>query len=465
MPGDASLDIRIETPGAEDASHEVQALRGEIAKLRRELEELRGAHQKGTGHARQHAEQHKALHKIMHDLNHVVPGLGLALKAAFSPQTLGLAVAVEAVHQLAQAFGKMMEKIKEMKAEQAGIQVKILTDQADALLKSKEYAYEYAKAMKDVKLVADQIKQTEADTLEILKHQAAARGHVLGGTPGTDAALAGQASGQEIEVKRKAWWTSVMQLGAARTTMDEAQAARAGQGQGTPTAAAAARASVEMARLEKELKEAQAKVKKDVPNASVSAYAGGPGAAAFGGFFAAFAPSDPNVRKRDEAAEELNKAKRAIAEHNLAVKKLEDAYAKAEAEYKALAASVEQRRHDLDQASKTRTIDQGGEAAVRAGKARTFIPESRAGITFLNAIQGEVAAGLHQHMSGEQEKAVNSVLTALRAIGKSNKQINNILAMMMGDSLTQEQKMNELFGLFKQLKGQTSGRNLNVGGQ
>src|ERR1039458_1054576 len=72
------------------------------------LDKTTGATQEATKAAEKHGAGLHALHRLFHSLNEVVPGLGVALQAAFSPIGAAISLAVMGV----QLFREHTKKLR-----------------------------------------------------------------------------------------------------------------------------------------------------------------------------------------------------------------------------------------------------------------------------------------------------------------------------------------------------------------
>lgn len=96
------------------------------------LDKTTGATQEATKATEKHGAGLHALHRLFHSLNEVVPGLGVALQAAFSPIGAAISLAVMAVQLFREHTKKLNEEFKRMEEDAA----RPLTHRLDAMRES-----------------------------------------------------------------------------------------------------------------------------------------------------------------------------------------------------------------------------------------------------------------------------------------------------------------------------------------
>lgn len=119
----------------------------------------------------------REFHTLIHEADRIVPGLGVALRAAFHPQNIGIAALVVAVefivhklHESAEAAQKAREAMAATFGEQALADLKRHQEALDASSKSLEDYAEKATAAKDA---IDALKEAEQTRDAVAKERAA----------------------------------------------------------------------------------------------------------------------------------------------------------------------------------------------------------------------------------------------------------------------------------------------------
>jgi hypothetical protein len=159
---DESLDILIRTQADTSGAQQATAA----------LNQATGAQEKGGEAAEKHKKHVEGLHKMFHALNEVVPGLGTAMQAAFSPIGGAMAIGTMALQLFHEKMKEFNEECKRLEEEAA----KPLTHRLEAM---REGTVENAKAQGELTRAlteAARAEQTVADkagtVLAAMKSQA-----------------------------------------------------------------------------------------------------------------------------------------------------------------------------------------------------------------------------------------------------------------------------------------------------
>ena len=97
---------------------------------------LEQSHKKSGQAAQEHGGHLHALHRIFHALNEVVPGLGLAMQAAFSPIGAVISLAVMALRLFHEKMKEVNEEMRKMEEENAKPLTHTLNAQREAVIES-----------------------------------------------------------------------------------------------------------------------------------------------------------------------------------------------------------------------------------------------------------------------------------------------------------------------------------------
>lgn len=116
MAVDRTYRIRIETVANNAGCKEAEE---GLNKTSQAAEKSGQAHDKAAEHVDKHLLSHRQLHKICHALNELVPGLGFAMQAAFSPVGATVAVSVMAMKLFHEKMKEIDEEMKKASEEAA----------------------------------------------------------------------------------------------------------------------------------------------------------------------------------------------------------------------------------------------------------------------------------------------------------------------------------------------------------
>lgn len=101
--------------------------------------------------------------KIMHEMAAVSPGLGLALKAAFHPQNIGMVALLMVIQGIMQAVEEHKKKVEELAKAQTELTVAVWDAQRDAIGSARDEADNFAAALKKVHQNTNELKDSEAE--------------------------------------------------------------------------------------------------------------------------------------------------------------------------------------------------------------------------------------------------------------------------------------------------------------
>lgn len=470
---DETLDylIRLQSEGGDQVKGEIEGVKDSASKAGPELEEAGEGAKKFNTHGRE-------MHKLMHELNHIAPGLGNVLKVIFRPELMGIVAAITAVKVLVELIGEFKRKLNEVAEAQAAMEVAHWEAQIQKLQDAKTAASDYNEVLKSIWTSVDALKQKEDEELKVLQAIEAARRKILEaqeaaekaaakGDPVAEAGVAARYSRKKSDEELAAEQDAIdlkQTQELARAEAEKKAAAKLKQAQAANVAGLPVDAYTDAkGRLEKDGKtlseaEKNLKINKGLADADREYFSQHPEPGR--GESLAEGLERKSLAEVQAAKTQMESDKHIVANHEAALKKLTAAVKEAEADYK----REHEARAALDQELKTarevHRINTGAAKAaadVAAGSELAqagFKPGSVLGRTLLGDINAEEGRAHGERMTSGQAKGITDLVAALRAAGRNQNEINQIIKDMMDLHKSHAEKLIELATALSQIKAQ-----------
>ncbi len=201
---------------------------------------------KASDHTKEHNKHLGEMRKLARELDQLVPRLGLALKMAFSPQNLGIAIAIEAVRGLREGISSMFEEAKRHAEEAGKAMASVWAAQRDAAQELAEASKEFGKVMAEAtdginaklehqhalltatnellkQMPGYKPSQSDAMSMSVMERERNERQRQLDEQKGKTAALTVKESGLEPGAGRAAGENQVKDEKSLREAFDKAQ--------------------------------------------------------------------------------------------------------------------------------------------------------------------------------------------------------------------------------------------------
>src|ERR1039458_4861245 len=161
MSVDREYRIRITTAGDPSGA---QAVAGA-------LDKTTGATQEATKATEKHGAGLHALHRLFHSLNEVVPGLGVALQAAFSPIGAAISLAVMGVQLFQEKMKETNAEFQKLEEEAAKPATNRMAAWREAIVRAAEGMNHLRQALADGARGQETIKETTEHTTAAFHEQ------------------------------------------------------------------------------------------------------------------------------------------------------------------------------------------------------------------------------------------------------------------------------------------------------
>jgi len=171
---DTQLDILIrllaDTQGANAVQNSLNKLKDSTGEASEAGKALNDTTEEGAKKAEESEISHHALHQILHLIGRESGPEAEAALAAIGAAGLGsLSIAILAAQGTAEAMGKIVEKVKELREEAADVQSAVFEAQRQSMSDLAQAAADYEATLRRIKSVGDEIKKNDDERMAVIK--------------------------------------------------------------------------------------------------------------------------------------------------------------------------------------------------------------------------------------------------------------------------------------------------------
>lgn len=399
----------------------------------------------------------REMRHLMRELNHVIPGLGTAMKAAFNPEAVGLIATLIAVQQLVKLLESAKKKAEELRKQQAESVTSMWEQQSKMMAEARQAWSDMSYQLTEAAKANDKLRASQELELAVLEAQAEAAKKAADG----DKAFQEQIAITTEKLKERllvAKASAEAQAGeAAQRRFEAAGAARAEFAKGGAPDAALAQAFLEASKS----KVVAAQVELDKAKAKTI------GPLGFGEFPEARRQLEADRLKRiDELTKLLEEAKVEQETANAAVrsfaeqtKYLEEEEKKAFTEVQKHVQAVKDTTAALDkQKAVTEAVSAGTRVGERTAAGLGFGAGNRIGANLQRLIEEQEGfVSGRSTPSVETNKLMMALINEMRQAGASQEQVRAVLDEMTNLHISHEQKLKDIWNVIKALQQRVRG--------